>query len=156
MINTIKGVFGQFQAVLSFDPSDVTSMHIQASLDASSINTRQPQRDEHLRSDDFLHAEKYPAITFHSTGCVPAGEREYELTGNLTLRGVTKPVTFHTVFEGLNKDPRGRERAGFHSIASIERDTFGLTFNSPLEKGGMIVGNEMKIELNIEAIRIMD
>ncbi|WP_342437752.1 YceI family protein [Paenibacillus sp. FSL L8-0436] len=154
MINKIKGVFEHFQAALSFDPNDLTTMGIQASIDANSLTTRQRQRDEHLRSDDFFHAAKYPAITFQSTRCVLAGERQYELTGNLTLHGVTKPITFHTVFEGLNKDPRGRERAGFHSIASIERNEFGLSFNSPLETGGIIVGNEVKIELYIEAIRI--
>ncbi|MBL0385130.1 polyisoprenoid-binding protein [Tumebacillus sp. ITR2] len=154
LINRIKGVFEHFQAVLSFDPDDVTTMDIQASIDANSITTRQPQRDEHLRSDDFLHAAQYPTITFQSTGCVPAGERQFELTGDLTLHGVTKPVTFHTVFEGLNKDPRGRERAGFHSTASIERNEFGLTFNSPLETGGIVVGNEVRIELYIEAVKI--
>ncbi|AIQ21300.1 hypothetical protein H70357_34890 [Paenibacillus sp. FSL H7-0357] len=154
MINKIKGVFEHFQATLSFDPNDLTTMGIQASIDANSLTTRQRQRDEHLRSDEFFHAAKYPTITFQSTSCVLAGERQYELTGNLTLHGVTKPITFQTVFEGLNKDPRGRERAGFHSIASIERNEFGLSFNSPLETGGIIVGNEVKIELYIEAIRI--
>lgn len=154
MINRIKGVFGQFQASLSFDPNDLTTMGIQASIDANSITTRQPQRDEHLRSGDFLDAAKYPTIAFQTTGCIPAGERQYDLEGNLTLHGVTKPVTFHTVFEGLNKDPRGRERAGFYSTASIKRNEFGLTFNSPLETGGMIVGNEVRIELYIEAVKI--
>ncbi|WP_438496550.1 YceI family protein [Paenibacillus sp. IHBB 3054] len=154
MISKIKGVFERFQASLSFDPKDLATMGIQASIDANSITTRQPQRDEHLRSDDFFHVAKYPTITFQSTSCILAGERQYELTGNLTLHGVTKPIIFHTVFEGLNKDPRGRERAGFHSIASIERNEFGLSFNSPLETGGIIVGNEVKIELYIEAIRI--
>jgi polyisoprenoid-binding protein YceI len=156
MINRIKGVFEHFQAILSFDPNDLTTMGIQASIDANSITTRQTQRDEHLKSDDFLHAAKYPTITFQSTSCVLAGERQYELTGNLTLHGVTKAITFHTVFEGLNKDPRGRERVGFHSTASIERNEFGLTFNSHLEKGGIVVGNEVRIELYIEAIKIVD
>lgn len=154
MINRIKGVFEHFQANLIFDSNDLTTMGIQASIDANSITTRQPQRDEHLRSHDFFHAAKYPTITFQSTGCVLTGERQYELMGNLSLHGVTKPITFHTAFEGLNKDPRGRERAGFHSTASIERSEFGLTFNSPLETGGIIVGNEVRIELYIEAIKI--
>lgn len=154
MINKIKGVFEQFEAVLSFDPNDVTTLGIQASIEANSITTRQRQRDEHLKSDEFFHTAKYPAITFQSTKCVLTGERQYELAGNLTLHGVTKPITFHTVFEGINKDPRGRERVGFHSTASIDRNEFGLSFNSPLEKGGIVVGNEISIELYIEAIRI--
>lgn len=154
MINKIKGVFEQFEAVLSFDPNDVTTLGIQASIEANSITTRQRQRDEHLKSDEFFHTTKYPAITFQSTNCVLAGKRQYELAGNLTLHGVTKPITFHTVFEGFNKDPRGRERVGFHSTASIDRNEFGLSFNSPLEAGGIVVGNEVSIELYIEAIRI--
>ncbi|MBB3110876.1 polyisoprenoid-binding protein YceI [Paenibacillus phyllosphaerae] len=156
MINRIKGVFEHFQANVSFDPDIPTAMDIQASIDANSITTRQPQRDEHLKSGDFLHVDQYPAITFETTGCTLAGESQYELTGDLTLHGVTKPVTFHTVFAGVNKDPRGRERAGFHSTARIERNEFGLTFNSPLEAGGVILGNEVRIELNIEAVRIVD
>ncbi|QLG37675.1 MULTISPECIES: YceI family protein [unclassified Paenibacillus] len=154
MINKIKGVFEQFEAVLSFDPNDVTTLGIRASIDANSVTTRQRQRDEHLRSEEFFDAANYPAITFQSTNCVLTGERQYELAGNLTLHGVTKPITFHTVFEGFNKDPRGRERAGFHSNASIDRNEFGLSFNSPLETGGIVVGNEVNIELYIEAIRI--
>ncbi|QOS81900.1 polyisoprenoid-binding protein [Paenibacillus sp. JNUCC31] len=155
MINKIKGAFEHFEAILSFDPNDVTTMGIQASIEANSITTRQRQRDEHLRSEDFFHAAKYPVITFQSTSCVLAGERQYELAGNLTLHGVTKPVTFHTVFEGFNQDPRGRERVGFHSTARIERNEFGLTFNSPLETGGIVVGNEVSIELYIEAIKVI-
>jgi polyisoprenoid-binding protein YceI len=154
MINQIKGVFEQFEAILSFDPNDVTTLGIQASIDTNSITTRQRQRDEHLRSEDFFHTAKYPVITFQSISCAHTGERQYELMGNLTLHGVTKPIIFHTVFEGLNKDPRGRERVGFHSTASIERNEFGLSFNSPLEAGGIVVGNEVSIELYIEAIRI--
>lgn len=152
-INRIKGLFERFQANVSFDPDDLATVAIQASIDADSITTRQPQRDEHLKSEDFLHAAEYPVITFQSNGCAPAGERQYDLEGHLTLHGITKPVTFRTAFEGLNKDPRGRERAGFHSTACIDRREFGLTFNSPLEAGGLVVGNELRIELNIEAVK---
>jgi polyisoprenoid-binding protein YceI len=154
MINRIKGVFEHFLANMSFDPNDLTTIVIQSSIETNSITTRQPQRDEQLKSDDFLHVAKYPYITFQSICCALVGEREYDLTGNLTLHGITKPVTFHTTFGGLNKDPRGRERAGFHSTAFIDRREFGLTFNSPLETGGLIVGNELRIELNIEALKL--
>ncbi|MEK5389353.1 YceI family protein [Margalitia sp. FSL K6-0131] len=154
MINRIKGFFGDFQANISFDPDNLTSTVVQASIDSNSITTRQPQRDEHLKSVDFFDVAKYPSITFQSTGCSLVSEQQYEMTGNLTVHGVTKPVTFQTTFRGVNKDPRGRNRAGFHSIAYIDRNEFGLAFNSPLESGGLIVGNEVKIELNIEALRI--
>ncbi|MDG0795067.1 YceI family protein [Cohnella ginsengisoli] len=156
MISRIKGVFEQFQADISFDPEAPASMGIQASIEANSITTRQPQRDAHLRSEDFFHAEKYPVIAFQSTGCVPIGDRQFELAGDLTLHGVTRPVTFHAVLAGFNNDPRGRERVGFHATASIERQEFGLTFNSPLETGGIVVGNEVKIELYIEAIKVSE
>lgn len=152
-INRIKGSFEEFQANIEFEPDDLTTTVIQASIDASSITTRQPQRDEHLKSEDFFDIEKYPHITFQSIGCTPVSEQQYELTGNLTLHGITKPVTFQTTFGGFNKDPRGRERAGFHSTALIDRNEFGLAFNSPLETGGLIVGNEVKIELYIEALK---
>jgi polyisoprenoid-binding protein YceI len=154
MINRIKGSFERFQANVSFDPDDFATMEIQASIDSDSITTRQPQRDEHLRSDDFLHAEKYPRIAFRSIRCTPVGERQYELTGHLTLHGVTKPVAFHTVFGGLGHDPRGRERAGFHATACIDRREFGLIFNSSLEAGGLVVGHELTIELDIEALKV--
>jgi len=154
MINRIKGFFGNFQANISFDPNDLTTTDIQASIDSNSISTRQPQRDEHLKSADFFNITKYPNITFQSTNCALVCEQQYEITGNLTVHGITKPVTFQTTFKGINKDPRGRNRAGFHSTACFDRNEFGLAFNSPLETGGLIVGNEVKIELNIEAIRI--
>jgi Uncharacterized conserved protein len=154
MINKIKGYFEQFQAGLQFDPADLTTLDIRASIEANSMTTRQRQRDEHLRGEDFFHTAKYPSISFESTGCIIIGERQCELHGHLTLHGVTKPVTFYTVFEGLGKDPRGRERAGFHATANIDRNEFGLVFDSPLETGGIIVGNEVTIELNIEAIRM--
>ncbi|MWV46136.1 hypothetical protein GRF59_21170 [Paenibacillus sp. HJL G12] len=154
MINKIKGVFERFQAQMSFDPNALENMAIEASIDASSITTRQPQRDEHLKSDDFLDSTKYPDITFQGLRCEPAAEGRYDISGNLTMHGTTKPVIFHTAFEGMNHDPRGRQRAGFHAIARIDRSEFGLTFNSPLETGGVVVGNEITIELNLEAIRI--
>jgi polyisoprenoid-binding protein YceI len=102
MVNRIKGVFEHFQANLSFNPNDLTTMGIQATIDANRISTRQPQRDEYLRSDDFLQAAKFPTIAFQTTSCILNGER-HELTGNLTLHGVTKPITFHTVFEHLTR-----------------------------------------------------
>ncbi len=154
MINKIKGVFEHFQANVSFDPDELATMGIQASIDACSITTRQPQRDEHLKSGDFLDAATYPYITFQSVSCTPVAEAQCELTGNLTLRGITKPVTFHTSFEGLAQDPRGRQRAGFHATARIDRGEFGLVFNSPLETGGVVVGNELTIELNIEVLKV--
>ncbi|NHN31524.1 YceI family protein [Paenibacillus agricola] len=155
MISRIKGLFEHFQANISFDPNDLTTLLIQASIDSNSITTHQPQRDEHLKSDEFLDVAKYPDITFQSISCAPVGERQYELTGNLTLHGITKIITFHTAFGGLNEDPRGRERAGFHSTACIDRKEFGLIFkNSPLEVGRVIVGNELRIELYIEAIKL--
>lgn len=152
-INRIKGCFERFQANLSFDPDDLAAAVIQASIDPSSLTTRLTQRDEHLKSDDFLDVARYPDIAFQSFGCAPVGERQFELTGDLTLHGTTKPVTFHAAFEGLGQDPRGRQRAGFHATASIDRRDFGLTFNSPLETGGFVVGYELRIELNIEALR---
>jgi len=98
MINRIKGFFGDFKANISFDPDNLTSTVVQASIDSNSITTRQPQRDEHLKGADFFDVAKYPSITFQSTSCVLVNEQQYEMTGNLTVHGVTMPVTFQTTF----------------------------------------------------------
>ncbi len=154
LINRIKGMFEQFEAAVDFDPERPASLSIAASITANSLTTRLLPRDEHLKSSGFLDVDQYPEITFRSTGCTPIDGRKYELAGELTLHGITKPVIFRTELIGFNNDPRGRRRAGFHAEARIERSSFGLTFDSPLETGGIVVAEEIKIELDIEAVRI--
>src|SRR5205807_5561829 len=119
---------------------------------AASIDTRTEQRDNHLRSADFLDVENFPAIKFRSTR-IEGDSEEFKLTGDLTIRGVTKEVTLNVTFEGQTKDPWGGERIGFSASGKIDCRDFGLTWNQQLETGGVAVGNEIKIAVEVEAIK---
>jgi len=120
-------------------------------IKAASIDTRTDQRDTHLKSADFLEVERYPDITFKSTVVESAGEQRYRVTGDLTIHGVTKPVVLDVMEEGRTKDPWGGERIGFSATTRIDRRDFGLTWNQLIESGGLVVGNEIRISLEVEA-----
>ena len=149
MVAKVRGTFEDLAAtiVVGEDPVDST---VEIEAKAASITTGTPDRDNHLRSADFLDAEQYPLVTFRSTGLEPSGE-DWKLTGDLTIRGVTKPVTFDLVFEGANTDPYGNDKAGFSAVGEIERRDWGLTWNVPLENGGVLVSEKFKIEFDVEA-----
>ncbi len=115
------------------------------------MDTRNTDRDAHLRSADFFDAEQQPKMTFQSTKIVKTGDGEYDVTGNLTIRGVTRAETFSVSFEGAGKDPWGNEKAGFSGQGSIKRSDFGLTWNAALETGGVLIGDEVKVAIEIEA-----
>ena len=151
MISRVRGTFHDFEATVEADPNDLTTADIQVSVDVASIDTRNEDRDNHLKSADFFEVEKYPKMTFQSTNIVKKGGSEYDLTGDLTLHGVTKPVTFSATFEGVAKDPWGNEVAGLSAKGKIKRSDFGLTWNNTLETGGVLVGDEVDISLEIEA-----
>jgi polyisoprenoid-binding protein YceI len=123
------------------------------SIDVASIDTKEPQRDEHLRSADFFDAANHPNITFESTSVEKVDSEHYKVTGNLTLRGVTKPVTLDVEYFGQQKDPWGGERAGFSAKTSIHRKDFGLTFNIPLDGGGVAVGDQVDVVLDVQAVK---
>jgi polyisoprenoid-binding protein YceI len=152
MITTVKGRFTDVEGVIHADEQDVTKSSVEATLKAVSIDTRTEQRDNHLRSADFLEVEKYPDITFRSTR-IEGTRKEFKLTGDLTIRGVTKPVTLDVTFEGQTKDPWGGERVGFSASGKIDRREFGLTWNVVLEAGGLTVGNDIKINIEVEAVK---
>ncbi|EUJ29339.1 Uncharacterized conserved protein [Listeria grayi] len=152
MVSKVKGAFKDFSASVDMDPEDLTDAKIHFEVDAASIDTRQADRDKHLISDDFLSTEKYPKITFESTSVSKKGDDEYDVTGDLTIRGVTKPATFHVTFEGSGKDPMGGKTvAGFEATGKINRKDFDLTWNVALETGGVLVGDEIKINIQLEA-----
>jgi polyisoprenoid-binding protein YceI len=119
----------------------------------SSISTDQPQRDEHLRSADFFHVEEHSNITFKSTGVELVEDNEYRVRGDLTIHGVTHPVTLDTVYEGQITDPYGNRRAGFAAETTLSRKDYGLTYNAVLEAGGMVIGDKIKVAIHLEAIR---
>ncbi len=149
MVAKVRGTFEDLDAtiVVAEDPSQST---VEIEAKAASVTTGTRDRDAHLRSADFLDAEQHPLITFRSTDLAPAG-RKWKLTGDLTIRGVTRPVQFDLTFEGATTDPYGTIKAGFTAVGEIERRDWGLTWNVPLENGGMLVSEKFKIEFDIEA-----
>ena len=151
MFAKVNGTFEKFDATISADAEDLTTADISFTIDVGSVNTRNEDRDNHLRSADFFDAEAYPSITFASTGATKAGEGEYKLTGDLTIRGVTRSETFTVEYLGSGKDPWGNEKAGFHVSGTINRTNYGLKWNAVLETGGVLVGEDVKISLDIQA-----
>lgn len=153
MIAKVKGTFHEFTATIEADPEDLTTADIEFEIDVKSVDTRNADRDNHLRSADFFDADNHPKMTFKATRIVKKGDGEYEVTGDLTIRGVTRQETFDVTFEGAGKDPWGNEKAGFSVSGAINRSHYGLTWNAVLETGGVMVSDEVKINLDIEAIK---
>ena len=153
MITTVKGRIADVEGIIYTNEKDPKNSSVEAILKATSIDTRTDQRDQHLRSADFLNVEQYPEIKFRSTR-IDGGREEFKLTGDLTIRDVTKEITLNVRFEGQAKDPWGGERVGFSATGKIDRRDFGLTWNQVLETGGVVVGNEIKIELEVQAVKV--
>ncbi|KYD18722.1 MAG: polyisoprenoid-binding protein [Caldibacillus debilis] len=154
MISRVNGTFQRFSANIEADPNDLTTADIEFSVEVDSIDTRNTDRDNHLKSADFFNAEQYPNITFKATEITRKDDSSYHVTGDLTIRGVTRKETFVAEFEGLAKDPlSGNEKAGFTVTGTINRKDYGLVWNVALETGGVLVGEEVKITVHIEAAR---
>lgn len=152
MISKAKGNFNNFEAVIEADPADLTNSKIEFSIDVNSIDTRNKDRDDHLRSADFFDIENHPTATFIAKDIQKKSDTNYDVTGDLTIRGTTKPITVDIVFEGQSKDPMsGNEVAGFSGQTTFSRKDFGLTWNAALETGGVLVGDEVKVNIEIEA-----
>jgi polyisoprenoid-binding protein YceI len=148
----VRGHFTKWSAQLVFDSADSSKSSVDVSIDASSIDTRDGQRDGHLRSPDFLDAEKFPKITFKSKFVEKAGDKHYKVTGDLTIRGVTKEVPLDVEELGRGKDPWGNDRVAFAAKTTINRTDFGLKWNQALETGGLLVGEKVDIEIDVEAV----
>ena len=153
MISTVKGRFGVVTGTVKTDEADPAKGEVEVSIDAASIDTREAQRDAHLKSADFFDVEQFPTITFRGNRISDVSGDRFKLTGDLTIHGVTRPVTLDVTSEGRGKDPWGGDRAGFSATTKIKRSDFGLTWNQVLETGGIAVGDEIKISLDIEAIK---
>ena len=151
MVSRAKGAFHNFEASIEADPEDLTTADISFSIDVNSIDTRNEERDKHLKSADFFDVENHPKITFKSTKIEKTGDSKYDVTGDLTIKGITRPVTFSVTYEGQGKNPWGAIVAGFSAEGKINRTDFGLTWNTPLETGGVLVGEDVYINLEIEA-----
>lgn len=154
MITNVKGQFTGLSGVLSLDGNDITKSKVEATIDAASVNTRNDDRDNHLKSADFFDVEKFPTLTFTSNAISRKGDEELSVAGDLTIHGVTRPVTFEV--EGpspATKDPWGTTRLGLSAATKINRKDFGLTWNSTLEAGGLLVGDDITITLDVQAIQ---
>ncbi|HEX6039058.1 YceI family protein [Longimicrobium sp.] len=152
MISTVRGHFGAVTGTIVLNEQDPTASSVTAEIDVTSINTRQEQRDAHLRSADFFDVDTFPSIKFQSTRIERDGDH-FDVIGNLTIRDVTREVVLHTSDEGRGGDPWGGQRAGFSATTKIDRREFGLTWNQALETGGVVVGNDIKISLEVEAVK---
>ena len=153
MITTVKGRITDIEGIIYTDEKDLKNSSVEATLKAVSLDTQTDQRDQHLRSADFLDVEKFPEIRFRSTR-IQGDKQRFKLTGDLTIRDVTKPITLDVEFEGETKDPWGGQRLGFSANGKIDRREFGLTWNQALEAGGVVVGNDIKISLEVQAVKV--
>src|SRR5271154_1606727 len=154
MISNVKGHFPKVRGALTLDESDLSKSRVEATIDATSIETRDPQRDTHLKSPDFFDVEKFPAISFKSTGIRVVRDGELAVEGNLTIRDVTRKVVFSV--EGPTppaKDPWGNTRVGVSATTKISRKDFGLHWNAALESGGFLVGDEVTITLDVQFVK---
>ena len=153
MVTTVRGAFNEFEGTAVLDGANPANSRVEVTINAASIDTRNAQRDEHLRSNDFLAMQEYPKITFTSTGVRLAGETTFEVTGDLTIKGVTNPVTIPFTFEGAAKDPFGNQRAGFEGSVTINRKDYGVTWNAALEGGGVLVSDKVTLEFEVSAVK---
>jgi len=154
LFTSVQGRFDQFDGKIVFDPEAPAKTVISGSIQTASINTNVADRDKHLRSSDFFDVEKYPTITFTSTGVrdIDPKARTAKIEGEITIRGVTRPIVLNAAYLGSGKDPWGKERAGFSASATLDRKDFGLTWNKVLETGAVLVGEEVVIQLDVEGI----
>jgi polyisoprenoid-binding protein YceI len=150
MISTVKGRFGDITGSVTLDPNDESAASVEVTVQTASIDTRQAQRDAHLRSPDFFDSESFPLITFRGTSVEGDTDSEFRLTGDLTIRDVTREITLDVTKEGQGSDPWGNVRSAFSAKGKIDRRDFGLTYNQVLEAGGVVVGDEIKISVDAE------
>ncbi|HLO04653.1 MAG TPA: YceI family protein [Symbiobacteriaceae bacterium] len=150
MIATVKGRFNKVEGTLQFDPANLAAATFEGKIEVASIDTRDAQRDGHLRTGDFFDAENHPYITFTNTKVTEVDGNEFKLVGDLTIRGVTKTITLAGEFAGTNVDPWGNTKAGFTATAKVNRKDFGVNWNAILEAGGVMVSDEVKLTLELE------
>jgi polyisoprenoid-binding protein YceI len=153
VVSKTRGRFNKWSGQLRFDAGNPSASSVEVDIDPASLDTGDTQRDAHLRSPDFFDVEKYPTASFRSTRVEVAGEGRYRVTGNLTVHGITQPVLLDVTYEGSGKDPWGGERAGFSATTTIDRKHFGLEWNKALETGGLLVGEKVELNLEIEAVK---
>ncbi len=153
MLSTVRGQFSKFSGTLDFNEADPATSTVNVTIETASIESRDEKRDGHLKSPDFFDVEKYPTMTFKSTSVNKTGDNTAKITGDLTIKDVTKPVVLDVEYHGQAKAPWGTTSAGFSAKTSIDRKDWGLTWNVALETGGILVGDKINIEIDLEAVK---
>jgi polyisoprenoid-binding protein YceI len=151
LLSKVRGRFADFAGTIQFDESNPQSSRVDVTIQARSVDTAEGDRDKHLRSADFFEVDTYPTLTFTSTSVTPRGDDTYDVVGDLTIHGVTRPVTLPASFLGAAQDPWGNTRFAFEAELKLNRKDFGLSWNAALETGGFLVGDEVKVSLSIQA-----
>ncbi|MGK5111692.1 YceI family protein [Geodermatophilus sp. CPCC 205506] len=153
MVTKVRGSFNEFEGTATVDGDNPANSSVRLAIKATSIDTRNAQRDEHLRSNDFLALAEYPEITFVSTDIHQVDDATFEVTGDLTIKGVTNQVIVPFEFEGAATDPFGNQRIGFDGKVTINRKDYGITWNAALETGGVLVGEKIVLEFEVSAVK---
>jgi polyisoprenoid-binding protein YceI len=153
MVTKVRGAFNDFAGTAVFDAADPAATTVEVTIQAASIDTRNAQRDDHLRSNDFLAMAEHPELTFVSTGFRQTGEDSFDLTGDLTVRGVTNSITVPFTYQGTATDPFGNLRVGFEGSVTINRKDYGVSWNAALETGGFLVSDKVVLEFDVSAIK---
>ncbi|MEU7384798.1 MULTISPECIES: YceI family protein [unclassified Streptomyces] len=153
MVTKVRGTFNQFDGQLTLDAQEPTKSTAAVTIDVASVDTRNDYRDGHLRTNEFFDVENHPQITFRSTSVERTGESTFRMTGDLTIKGVSRQVDIDWEFAGLAKDPMGNVRAGFEGTAQINRSDFGINFNAALETGGVMVSEKIGLDFDISAVK---
>ncbi len=151
LLSKVRGRFGDFTGTIDFDAAQPERSSVTLTIRAASIDTSQPDRDAHLRSEDFFAVDRFPTLTFASTAITARGEGRYEVAGDLTIRGVTKAIVLPVAYLGAAKDPWGNEKLAFEAEIVLNRKDFGLTWNAALETGGFLVGDEVRVSASVQA-----
>jgi len=154
IVTNVGGKFQDFAGTIKVDRVKPESSSVEFTIQAASINTNDPKRDEHLKSPDFFDVANQPTITFKSTSVKPTGKDAYDVAGNLTMRGVTKAITLPVTFLGEGKDPWGNEKIGFETATTLNRKDYGINWNKALDQGGLLVGDEVKVQISVEANKV--
>jgi polyisoprenoid-binding protein YceI len=153
MVTKVRGAFNEFEGTAHLDGSDPAKSSASVTIDVASIDTRQPQRDDHLRTNDFFDAPTFPKITFVSTAVEQVSEETFRMAGDLTIKDVTRPISIDFEYTGSATDPFGNQRVGFEGSTVINRKDFGVNFNAVLETGGVMVSEKITLEFEISAIK---
>lgn len=153
IVAMVEGRFDEFSGTIRFDEKKPADLKADVVIKTASVSTNNPKRDNHLRTADFFHVDKHPTMNFKTTKVVPAGQDKFQITGDLTLLGVTKPVVLEAELLGTGADPQGNTRIGFSATGKLNRKDYGMVFNIPIDKGGLVLGDEVQLKIDVAAVK---